>query len=102
MRTCFFSPYARYNKFQKSIFHAKEEFYIILIYSSSPRSILKKPQQIFHRKSQKLGAIKMQIFSLTFLLFFQTVQLSGNLLTHLPRRYYYNVTKERAVKRSGN
>ena len=44
----------------------------------------------------------MQIFSLTFLLFFQTVQLSGNLLTHLPRRYYYNVTKERAVKRSGN
>lgn len=67
---------------KKPTFHAKCKFCIILIYQSPPRFIFKKQQQVFHRKSQKLCTIKVQIFSLTFLLFVQTTQLSENRHCH--------------------
>ena len=41
--------------------------------------IFKKPSQVFRRKPQKFYAIKTRIYSLIFLLFLQTIQLSGNI-----------------------
>ena len=63
----------------KNQFFMQNKFYIILIYWSS---IFKKLQYVFCRKPQKFDAIKTQIFSLTFLLFLQTIQLLQNMLSH--------------------
>ena len=63
----------------KNQFFMQNKFYIILIYWSS---IFKKLQYVFCRKPQKFDAIKTQIFSLTFLLFLQTIQLLQNICCH--------------------
>ena len=87
----------------KKIFHVKHKFYTILIYSSSTSSLFKKPQQVFGRKSQKLDAIKKRIFSFTFLLFLQIVQLSENIRSHATyQTLLYHVTKGVPVKWSSH
>ena len=66
---------------KKSIFYAKHKFYIILIYSSSPRSIFIKPQ---------------------FLSFLQLIQLPEKIRSHpTSQTPLYHVTKGVAGKRSG-
>ena len=53
---------------KKPGFHAKHKCYIILIYSSSPRSIFKKAAIYFLLKIRKVGSKKLRLFWLTFLL----------------------------------
>ena len=71
-----------YNKPKKTIFLAQQKFYIILIYSSSPRTIFKKPQWVFRGKKQKLNAIKPQSFSVVFLSFLQTIPFLENICSY--------------------
>ena len=82
--------------------HAKHKFYIILIYSSSPRSIFKKLQ--FSAENYKIGRNKNANFSLTFILFFKKCSYQKIIaVTKIPRHYYYYVvTKGVAVKRSSH
>ena len=88
---------------KKTIFHAKHKFYTILIYSNSPSSLFKELQKVFGRKSQTLDAIKKRIFSFTFLLFLQKVQLSENIRSHATSQtLLYHVTKVVTVKRSSH
>ena len=56
--------------FVKGIINPQNQFYIILIYLSSPRSIFKKLQYIFCRKLQIIGHNKNAILFTEFLFCF--------------------------------
>ena len=74
--------------FVKGVINPKNEFFTPdtnFISFWSTRALLDlflKSHKYFLQKSQKLDAIKARIFSLTFLLFLQTMQLPENIRSH--------------------